>query len=221
MAVPPHSPLATTGSAWREWCSSPPPPSSGCFCCPSRCTGDTENPYLGILAFLTIPGPFFGGLVLIPLGMWLKRKREGRSGVYPPSFPPLNWSNPELRKLVYFVGVTTVVNIVIAQPVAYGAVNYMDSVTFCGQDLPYRDAARVHGLPELAALARGVRQMPHRPGRRLVREEQALRHRARCSRSPSTPIRGRSPPRCTTCARRATPAKAATGRRSTARTGCA
>ena len=103
------------------------------FLLPITMNGDTENPYLGMLAFLTIPGPFFGGLILIPLGMWLKRRREGRSGIYPPEFPTLTWENPELRKLVYFVGVTTVVNIVIGSQLAYSAVNYMDSVTFCGK----------------------------------------------------------------------------------------
>jgi hypothetical protein len=95
--------------------------------------GETENPYIGMLAFLTVPAPFFGGLLLIPLGMWLKRRREGRSGVYPPEFPKLTWNNPELRKLAYFIGVTTIVNIVIGSQLGYSAVNYMDSVTFCGQ----------------------------------------------------------------------------------------
>ena len=103
------------------------------FLLPTTLRGETHNPYVGILAFLTIPGPFFGGLVLIPLGIWLKRRREGRAGIYPPEFPALTWHNPELRKLVYFVGATTVLNIMIASQLTYGAVNYMDSVTFCGQ----------------------------------------------------------------------------------------
>jgi nitrate/TMAO reductase-like tetraheme cytochrome c subunit len=103
------------------------------FLLPITVHGETENPYIGILAFLTIPAPFFGGLVLIPLGMWLKRKREGRSGIYPPDFPALNWNNRELRKLVYFVGAVTVVNIIIGSQLSYGAVSYMDSVTFCGR----------------------------------------------------------------------------------------
>jgi hypothetical protein len=103
------------------------------FLLPVTLSGETENPYLGILAFLTIPGPFFLGLLMIPLGMWLKRKREGRAAIYPPNFPPLNWQNHDFRKLVYFVGVTTVLNIAIASQVTYAAVGYMDSVTFCGQ----------------------------------------------------------------------------------------
>src|ERR1022692_20255 len=103
------------------------------FLLPVTLKGDTENPYMGMLAFLTIPGPFFGGLILIPLGMWLKRRREGDTGIYPPEFPTPTWSNPELRRLVYFIGATTVANVVIGSQLAYSAVNYMDSVSFCGK----------------------------------------------------------------------------------------
>src|SRR5215470_5677810 len=67
------------------------------FLLPITMRGETENPYVGILAFLTIPIPFFGGLILIPLGIWLKRKKEGRAGVYPADFPTLTWANAELR----------------------------------------------------------------------------------------------------------------------------
>ena len=103
------------------------------FLLPTTLRGDTDSPYIGILAFLALPAPFFAGLVLVPLGMWMKRKRSGASGIYPTDFPALAWSNPELRKLAYFVGVTTVINLVVASQLTYGAVNYMDSVTFCGQ----------------------------------------------------------------------------------------
>jgi hypothetical protein len=103
------------------------------FLLPTTIRGTASSPYIGILAFLALPAPFFMGLLFIPLGMWWKRKRTGYQGIYPPEFPQLSWRNPELRKLTYFVGATTVFNLVIASQVTYGAVNYMDSVTFCGQ----------------------------------------------------------------------------------------
>src|SRR5581483_6359527 len=74
----------------------------------------TENPYLGILAYMGLPAPFFLGLILIPLGMWIQRRREGRAALYPSDFPRLAWSNPELRRLAYFIGATTVINVVVA-----------------------------------------------------------------------------------------------------------
>jgi len=103
------------------------------FLLPVTLRGETTSPYIGILVFLVLPAPFFAGLIMIPLGIWLKRKREGRSGIYPPDFPTLTWHNFELRKLTYFFGATTVLNLAIASQLTYGAVNYMDGVTFCGE----------------------------------------------------------------------------------------
>ena len=103
------------------------------FLLPTTLRGQTENPYFGILAFLVIPGPFFLGLFLIPLGILRKRRREGRTGIPPIDVHGVRWSNPEVRRLAYFVGVTTVLNIAIASQLSYGAVNYMDTVTFCGE----------------------------------------------------------------------------------------
>jgi hypothetical protein len=102
------------------------------FLLPTTLRGETASPYIGILVFLGLPAPFFAGLIMIPLGIWLKRRREGRSGIYPADFPALSWRNFELRKLVFFFAATTVVNLAIASQLTYGAVNYMDSVTFCG-----------------------------------------------------------------------------------------
>jgi len=69
-----------------------------------------------------VSAPQFAGLSLIPLGIWRKKKREGRSGIKA-QVGPISWENYEFRKLVYFVGATTVVNIVIASQLSYGAVN--------------------------------------------------------------------------------------------------
>jgi hypothetical protein len=92
-----------------------------------------HNPYNGILAFLLLPALFFLGLMLIPLGIYLENKREHRRGLYPASFPPLNLKNVEFRRLLAFIGVTTAANVVIASQLAYGAVSYMETVSFCGQ----------------------------------------------------------------------------------------
>ena len=49
---------------------------------------------------------------------------------------------------MYFIGATTLLNIVIASQLAYSAVNYMDSVTFCGKTC--------HTVMQLAAGAGSV-----------------------------------------------------------------
>ena len=92
-----------------------------------------QNPYLGILSFLILPGLFFGGLLMIPLGMMLRRGIKRRKGHYPAEFPPINWKNREFRRLVVFAVVATCVNFVIGGHLSYSAVRHMDSVEFCGQ----------------------------------------------------------------------------------------
>ena len=43
-------------------------------------TGEASNPYLGILFFLVCPALFFAGLALMPLGIWLRVRKERRAG---------------------------------------------------------------------------------------------------------------------------------------------
>ena len=69
----------------------------------------------------------------------------------------------------------------------------MDSNQFCGLTCHTVMAPGVHRLPRLAALARGLRAVPHRPGRRLVRASRSSRACARSSRWPSAPTRGPIP----------------------------
>ncbi len=99
------------------------------FLLPSVLTGSVSHPYLGILAFLILPGVFVFGLVLIPVGLYIDRKRGG-SRLLEPS--ERSWSHPMLRQLVIFIGVTTALNIVIFSQLTYRAVHFMDSTQFCG-----------------------------------------------------------------------------------------
>ncbi|HEY6968690.1 MAG TPA: NapC/NirT family cytochrome c [Candidatus Angelobacter sp.] len=91
------------------------------------------HPYVGILIYLGLPALFVIGLLLIPIGIYFNRRSQVKKGIYPANFPPLDLHNPELRKVIAFVGVTTILNLLIAGQVSYAAVRYMDSVSFCGQ----------------------------------------------------------------------------------------
>ncbi|MCS7316542.1 MAG: cytochrome C, partial [Bryobacteraceae bacterium] len=95
--------------------------------------GEVDNPYRGILTFLVLPAVFFGGLVLIPLGMVREARRRRKRGEQAAILPALHWRSPEVRRLLTFVGVTTVANIIIGLQLTYRAAHYMDSVTFCGK----------------------------------------------------------------------------------------
>jgi hypothetical protein len=103
------------------------------FLLPVTLRGEVQNPYIGILSYLVLPAFFFGGLILIPLGVFWKRRREHSADFHSEQFGHLTWANHAVRRLVLLVGLLTVANIVIASQLTYGAVTYMDSVTFCGQ----------------------------------------------------------------------------------------
>jgi hypothetical protein len=96
--------------------------------------GMHTNPYVGILFFLIIPGVFVFGLILIPLGAWVERRRRLK-GKKPAElhWPRVDLNNRRHRHVVSGVFVLTLANIVIVSMAAYRGVEYMDSVEFCGQ----------------------------------------------------------------------------------------
>jgi hypothetical protein len=98
---------------------------------PTMLPGAASDPYLGILLFMVLPGIFFAGLALIPLGIWNYRRTHGSR--MPEVFPPVDLANPQFRRLLKFLAATTVLNLVIGSQLVYRAVHYMETVSFCGQ----------------------------------------------------------------------------------------
>jgi hypothetical protein len=93
-----------------------------------------DNPYLGIVFFLILPGFFLLGLTLIPVGIVLARRRI-RAGL-PPShlaWPTLDLNNPVMRRRLMIVAMLTIANVVIVSLAAFRGVEYMDSPQFCGR----------------------------------------------------------------------------------------
>jgi hypothetical protein len=89
--------------------------------------GNTANPYAGLLTVFAIPAVFFAGLILIPIGSWLARRRI-QAGL-----AQAHTRRVALRHLALFFGAMTVVNVVIASQVTYRAVTHMETRRFCGQ----------------------------------------------------------------------------------------
>jgi hypothetical protein len=93
--------------------------------------GYLENPYAGIVVFIMAPAIFVFGLLLIPAGLWLGRRRRAREGQPPPAAPSL--SDPNVRRTLLFLAVATMVNLAIVSFAGFGAVEYSESQAFCGQ----------------------------------------------------------------------------------------
>jgi NapC/NirT cytochrome c family, N-terminal region len=90
------------------------------------------HPYIGLLVFLILPGIFVLGLLLIPLGIWLKRRSLRSSGQLPQSYPAIDLRLPMVRRTIEWVALATVINLLIIGTASYRGVEYMDSTSFCG-----------------------------------------------------------------------------------------
>jgi hypothetical protein len=98
---------------------------------PSLLQGHARNPYEGMILFIALPMVFFLGLGLIPLGVWLFKRRN--RGKLPAVFPAVDLANPKFRRLLAFLAATTIANLIIGGQFTYRAIGYMESVSFCGQ----------------------------------------------------------------------------------------
>lgn len=98
--------------------------------------GIGNSPYMGIMAFLVLPGVFIAGLLLIPAGVYWGRKAARRrelEGAEPSVYPKIDFSKPRVRHLAAIVTALTVINLLIISLVSYEGVVYMETVQFCGQ----------------------------------------------------------------------------------------
>ena len=91
--------------------------------------GVIENPYAGIVIFVLVPAIFVFGLLLIPIGLWVDRRR-GRIELPPVAF---TLADPNVRRAMIFVLAATIINLGLVSFASFGAVEYSESQEFCGQ----------------------------------------------------------------------------------------
>jgi nitrate/TMAO reductase-like tetraheme cytochrome c subunit len=95
--------------------------------------GGSANPYVGIVFDLCLPALFVLGLILIPIGMWIRRRRLKATGQLPSTYPQVDFANPVIRSSLNFVVLTTFINFVIVGTASFRGVAQMDKPSFCGQ----------------------------------------------------------------------------------------
>jgi len=91
------------------------------------------HPYVGILLFLILPALFLLGLILIPIGVLLHRRKLRDTGGLPEILPSVSLGSSRFRNILLLVGFLTSVNILIFTFASYKGVSYMDTTTFCGK----------------------------------------------------------------------------------------
>ena len=107
---------------------------------------------------------FIAGLLLIPMGVFLRRRKLQKAGQIPAEFPKIDFNDRIFRHGLDIVLVATIVNLLVVSIASYRGAAYMDSPQFCGQSCHVMHPG-VHGLQDLRALACGLRGVPHRLGR--------------------------------------------------------
>jgi len=92
-----------------------------------------DNPYLGIIFFLILPALFVAGLLLIPVGLLLRRRKLRKAGLIPAEFPRVDLNDRTFRHGLDIVLVATIANLLVVSVASYRGAAYMDSPQFCGQ----------------------------------------------------------------------------------------
>jgi nitrate/TMAO reductase-like tetraheme cytochrome c subunit len=92
----------------------------------------SDNPYLGIIFFLILPALFILGLLLIPLGMWLRRRKLLKAGTIPAEYPKIDLNDRIFRHGIDIVLIATIANLLVVSIASYRGASYMDSPEFCG-----------------------------------------------------------------------------------------
>src|SRR5262245_11787998 len=91
-----------------------------------------SNPYFGLVFYVIVPLLLVIGLLLIPLGIVLERRRRRRGGEAR-RWPRIDLNDPVHQRALLIVAVLTFANVLIVSLAAFRGVEYMETTGFCGQ----------------------------------------------------------------------------------------
>ncbi|HYL14412.1 MAG TPA: NapC/NirT family cytochrome c [Terriglobales bacterium] len=95
---------------------------------------ERPNAYVGILAYMVAPGFLILGLLLVPIGVWIDRRRRlSQKPGETPRYLRIDFSDPGQRGAVAFFLSFLVVFVMMSAIGSYRAYEFTDSVQFCGQ----------------------------------------------------------------------------------------
>jgi nitrate/TMAO reductase-like tetraheme cytochrome c subunit len=94
--------------------------------------GETPKPYMGIIAFVVLPGILLGGVILAAFGVWRehRRMRMGTSGEH--RLPRIDLNNARHRTAFSLVSVGALLLLIFSAFGSFKAYEHTDSDAFCG-----------------------------------------------------------------------------------------
>lgn len=95
---------------------------------------ENNNSYLGLVIYIALPAVMVLGLLLIPLGMYLKIKRDKKQvEEEKKGWPVLDFNDLRKRNAFMIFAVGTSIFLLASAIGSYEAFHYTESVEFCGQ----------------------------------------------------------------------------------------
>ncbi len=92
-----------------------------------------ENQYTGLIIYIVLPTILLLGLILIPVGILFKKKKDKKAAIdREHRFPVVDMNDPKQRWMVIFVTLTTTVLFIMSLLGSYKAYHYTESNAFCG-----------------------------------------------------------------------------------------
>jgi hypothetical protein len=89
-----------------------------------------SNPYTGIFTYIILPAIMLIGLILIPIGMFINRKKTHDPGEL---WPVLDMNVPRQRQKLVVISVFVFLFLIVSAVGSYEAFTYTESVDFCGR----------------------------------------------------------------------------------------
>lgn len=97
-------------------------------------TGQSDQPYLGILIYIMLPGVMVFGITVILFGMFLERRRRRKlTPEQIAAYPILDLNGPRRRRMFLAFLIGSFMFLMISAFGSYRAFEFTESVEFCGQ----------------------------------------------------------------------------------------
>lgn len=91
-----------------------------------------QKPYMGIIAFIILPGFLIIGLVLVAFGIYREHRREQKGKHRDHFLPVINLNDPKHRRAFTIFSIGTILLLLFSAFGSFKAYEYTDSDQFCG-----------------------------------------------------------------------------------------